>query len=253
MDEARRKLVEQVITDAGGAFTVGLGYIGDRLGLFRELARGGPLSSGGLAGALDLDERYVRELLKAMVSAGYVEVDADGLFFMTPDQQSVLADEASPVFAAGAFQFAVPSLALTEQLIACFCEGGGIAYSRLGPEIPDAIDRMHRAWFEHHLTASWLPAVPALDERLREGARVLDVGCGLGRASVALARAYQASRILGIELHAPSIEEAQARNEEAGLENVRFRVAGIEAMPASGERFDLVLAIDCIHDMADPV
>ena len=253
IDNPRQQIVQQVIADVGGAFVAGLGYIGDRLGLFKALARDGAVSSSDLAGRLGLDERYVREWLKAMVSAGYVECDLDaGTYFMTTDQKAVLAEEDSPVFAAGAFQFALPSLGLTERLIECFRNGGGIAFDDLGEEIPESIDRMHRAWFEHQLTASWLPAAPGMVQRLESGIRVLDVGCGLGRASIAIGQAYTRSSVVGIDPHGPSIAKACGLLAEAGTANVRFRETDLESLPAS-EKFDLVLAIDCIHDMNDPI
>jgi 2-polyprenyl-3-methyl-5-hydroxy-6-metoxy-1,4-benzoquinol methylase len=171
---------------------------------------------------------------------------------MTPDQRAVLAEEASPVFAAGAFQFAVPSLAFTEQLIACFRRGGGIAYAELGPEVPQAIDRMHRPWFDYQLTGSWLPSVPGLTGRLDAGMRVLDVGCGVGGASIAVGRAFPRSSVVGIDPHGPSIESARKLAAEAGVENVEFREAPVESL-RGGKSFDLILAIDCVHDMTDPV
>lgn len=248
-----RTLVEQVVADVGGAFVSGLGYIGDRLGLFRTLAGIGPATSAALASRLYLDERYVREWLNAMVSAGYVELDPGvGQYAMTDEQRAVLADESSPTFAAGAFQFALPSLAITGELIEHFRYGGGIAYSELGPEVPQAIDRMHRAWFDHHLTTTWLPALPGLVSRLGAGIRVLDVGCGLGRASIAIARAYPASTVVGIDPHPPSIAEARTLAGNAGVGNVEFRDIALAGM-SEDERFELILAIDCIHDMVDPV
>jgi len=252
-DLEKKQLVQQVVTDVGGAFVTGMGYIGDRLGLFKLLAGRGPVTSGAFADAAGLDERYVREWLKAMVSAGYVEHDAAaGEYFMSADQRAVLADEGSPVFAAGAFQFALPSLALTNRLIACFHLGGGIPYSELDEEIPQSIDRMHRAWFDYQLTGTWLPAAGDLDRRLRDGVRVLDVGCGGGRASVAVARRYPESRVVGIDPYGPSIEAARRLAAECSAENAVFRESTLEAL-APSERFDLVLAIDCIHDMRDPV
>ena len=252
-EDPRKKIVQQVISDVGGAFVAGLGYIGDRLGLFRAVAETGPASSRKLAENFDLNERYVREWLKAMVSAGYVERDSDNdTYFMTADQKAVLAEDDSPVFAAGAFQFTIPSLDLTDQIIECFRNGGGIAYHELGPEIPEAIDRMHRPWFDHQLIRSWLPAAPGVVERLGSGARVLDVGCGQGRASIALGQTYPESSIVGIDPHSNSIAEGRKLVAEAGIINVEFREAGVETLPAS-DQFDLILAIDCVHDMKDPV
>ena len=249
---SEQPIVGAVIADVGGAFAAGLGYIGDRLGLFKIVAANGPASSEAIATQAGLNERYVREWLKAMVSAGYVEHDsADDLYSMTEEQRSVLADEGSPVFGAGAFQFALPSLLQTEALIEVFRNGGGISYAELGEEIPEAIDRMHRPWFDHQLTSLWLGAAGNLQERLETGIRVLDVGCGLGRSTVALAHAYPLSKIVGIDPHRKSIARARDLAVERKLSNVEFRVVRLEDMPR-GDRFDLVLAIDCIHDMPDP-
>lgn len=249
---SRRELIDQVIADVGGAFVSGLGYIGDRLGLFHALVEYGPISSQALSGKLSLDERYLREWLDAMVSAGYVEVDPESGYWMTPEQESVLADEKSPTFAAGAFQFAIPSLAVTETLIERFRSGGGIRFSDLGPEIPEAIDRMHRPWFDHQLTTRWLPALPDVVGKLERGIRVLDVGCGIGRAALAIGREFPNSRVLGVDPHGPSIASARKLAEEAGVENVKFRDIELAEMDAN-QRFDLILAIDCIHDMIDPI
>ena len=253
MSDERKRIVGQVVADVGGAFAAGLGYIGDRLGLFKLLARTGPATSGSLSEAAGLDERYTREWLKAMVSSGYVEYHSlDDRYSMTREQQAVLAEEDSAVFAAGAFEFALPSLLMTPRLMECFRDGGGIPYSELSGEIVESIDRMHRPWFDHLLTAEWLPSVPQLEDRLRSGIAALDVGCGLGRASVAIGRASPASRVVGIDPHGESIVRARNLAVEAQLSNVEFRATTLEDMRAT-ERFDLVLAIDCIHDMPDPV
>ena len=249
-DHGGREIVDRVVADVGGAFSAGLGYIGDRLGLFRVLASKGDCSSTELAADLGLDERYVREWLKAMVSSGYIEAGGER-YFMTPAQVAVLAEETSPVFAAGAFQFALPSLNLTPRLLECFRHGGGIPYGDLGPEIPEAIDRMHRPWFEHQLTQAWLPSVPGLGARLVSGIRVLDLGCGLGRSTVAIKRAWPDSDVVGVDPDGASIALATRLGAESGLD-VQFIEARLGDL-SENEPFDLIVAIDCIHDMADPV
>lgn len=248
--EDTREIVDRVIADVGGAFATGLAYIGDRLGMFRALADAGPLGSAELAAQIGLDERYVREWLKAMVSAGYLEAREER-YFMTPAQRAVLAEEDSAVFAAGAFQFALPSLGLTPRLIECFQKGGGIPYRGLGEEIAVAIDRMHRPWFGHHLTQTWLPGVPGLTERVRSGLRILDVGCGMGRSTIAMARAWPTCRVTGLDPDAESIRQARRLAASGGV-GARFLELALEDLPDS-ERFDLAVAIDCIHDMAEPV
>jgi 2-polyprenyl-3-methyl-5-hydroxy-6-metoxy-1,4-benzoquinol methylase len=254
---ATKAIAERVADDVGGAFTVGLAYIGQKLGLFAALAALGRATSAGLAQRTGLQERYVREWCNGMVASEYLEHDpAAGTYFLTPEQIAALVDETAPTFVAGAFQFTLPSLLLTPRLLEIFKHGGGIPFADLPREIPEAIDRMHRPWFDHLLVQAWLPGVPGLVERLERGISVLDVGCGLGRSTIALGRAYPGSSILGIDLHGPSIEEARAAARQAGLGNVRFQALPIEQLTGgeSGrELFDLVVALDCVHDMAAPV
>lgn len=252
-----KPIAERVADDVGGAFTVGLAYIGQKLGLFAALAALGRATSAGLAARTGLQERYVREWCNGMVASEYVEHDpAAGTYYLTPEQTAALVDETARTFVAGAFQFTLPSLLLTPRLLEVFRQGGGIPFAELPSEIPEAIDRMHRPWFDHLLVQAWLPGVPGLLERLERGISVLDVGCGLGRSSIALGRAYPASAIRGIDPHGPSIEEARAAARSAGLANVEFSTTPIEQLqagPSGQSRFDLVVAIDCVHDMVAPV
>lgn len=252
-DDRIRELIDNIRRDSGGAFACGLAYIGDRLGLFRAVAESGPTSSADLAGRLGLQARYVLEWLKAMAAFGYVEhAPGTDTWWLSEEQAAVLVHEDSPYFGAGSFQFTLPSLLHTEDILAAFRNGGGVAYGDLHPEIPESIDRMHRPWFDHLLTGQWLPSVPELVERLRTGLRVLDVGCGLGRSTAALARAYPASSVVGLDPHAPSLLSARRLVAEHGLGNASFVEATLAELPPE-PAFDLVLAIDCIHDMRDPV
>ncbi len=248
-----KSLAERVADDLGGAFAVGLAYLGDKLGLFVALAAGGPVTSDELAQRTGLHERYVREWLKAMVASRYLEHQPEpDTYVMTDEQRAVLADEGGRAFMAGAFQFALESLLLAPRLASAFQHGGGISFGELPPAIPAAIDRMHRPWFQHLLVQEWIPGVPGLVDRLTAGIRVLDVGCGLGRSTVAMARAFPNSRFVGLDPHAPSIHEARALAAEAGAANATFVPASVEALDVDADRFELIVAIDCVHDMADP-
>lgn len=252
-NETVQDLLEQIRRDTGGAFISGLAYIGDRLGIFAAIAQHGPVDSAALATATALNERYVREWLKALAAFGYIEYDdATETYSMSEEQCAVLVDESSAVFGAGTFHFTVPSLLHTEELMVAFRKGGGIAYDELHPEIPSSIDRMHRAWFDHLLTDEWLPAIPGVTTSLDDGIRVLDVGCGLGRSTIAIARAYPRSTVLGVDPHAPSVEFGRTLADEGGINNAEFMAQPLQHMDAD-LRFGLVIAIDCIHDMADPV
>ncbi len=248
-----KSLAERVADDLGGAFTVGLAYLGDKLGLFVALAAGGPVTSDELARRTGLHERYVREWLKAMVASRYVEHRADDdTYAMTDEQRAVLADEGGRTFLAGAFPFALESLLLAPRLASAFQHGGGVSFGELPAAIPAAIDRMHRPWFQHLLVQEWIPGVPGLPQRLAAGMRVLDVGCGLGRSTLALARAFPNSAFVGLDPHAPSIHEARALAAAAGASNVTFVPTAVEALDVEADGFELIVAIDCVHDMVDP-
>jgi len=254
MDQDKIKaLGQRVVVDTGGVFTIALCYIGDRLGLFRAMADGKALTSEELAQKTNLNERYVREWLKGLVAAEYIEYKQDSdRYFMTAEQAFVLANEESYSFVGGAFQLTIPSIVQVHRVMEAFRKGGGLSYAELGGELAEGIDRLHRPAFKYLLAKEWLPGVPGLKERLDQGISVLDVGCGLGRSSVVIGSAYPCSKILGLDPNAYSIERARSLAEESGVGNVEFLCGTLEQLPKD-KRYDLILALDCIHDMADPV
>jgi 2-polyprenyl-3-methyl-5-hydroxy-6-metoxy-1,4-benzoquinol methylase len=257
-----KALGDRVVDDVGGAFTVGLAYMGDKLGLFAALAEAPRSTSVEVAQRTGLDERYVREWLNGMVASGYVEHDPVArAYFLDAEQKAAFVDEGGRTFVAGAFQLALPSLLLVPELLEVFRRGGGIPFQELSPEIPTAIDRMHRPWFDHLLVQEWLPAAPGVIAALAGGITVLDVGCGQGRSTLALARAYPKSRFLGIDPHAPSLDRGRAAARQQALGNVEFAPVTVESLAAGdgigttvrAGTYDLAIAIDCIHDMVRPV
>jgi len=246
------ELAFRVVGDMGGAFTMALGYIGDRLGLFKAMAGAGPLTSEDLAKKTKLNERYVREWLRAMVAAEYIDYDpATAKYLMTDEQAFVLASEDSPMFVGGGFHFTTPSILNVSKIMDAFRKGGGISYSEIGAEIPEAIERFFRPGYVNFLTKDWLGAVPGLTGRLEKGANVADVGCGRGQSTVTMGKAFPNSRFLGIDYHGPSIEYARGLASKGNLSNVEFLQAAADRIPKD-RKFDLVCSFDCIHDMVDP-
>ncbi|MBI3726287.1 methyltransferase domain-containing protein [bacterium] len=242
-----------VVRDMGGAFTMGLAYVGDRLGLFKALKGAGPLASTELAKRTNLNERYVREWAKAMVAAEYLDYDAKAdKYLMTEEQAFVLAQEDSPMFVGGAFQFTTPSLQNTPRILDVFRKGGGIPYSEIGAEIPEAIERFFGPGYVNSLAKDWLAAVPGLVAKLEAGAKVADVGCGRGLSSIAMATAFPKARVTGIDYDAASIEHARDGALQRKLANLQFTRAKAADLPKN-EAYDLICAFDCIHDMVDPV
>lgn len=251
-DKKIEELAFRVVGDMGGAFTMALGYVGDRLGLFRAMAGVGPVTSKELAAKTELNERYVREWLRAMVAAEYINYDTTSTkYVMTEEQAFVLADEDSPMFVGGAFHFTTPSIWNVPRIMDAFQKGGGIPYSEIGKEIPEAIERFFRPGYVHFLVKDWLGAVSGLTPRLERGVAVADIGCGCGQSTVAMAKAFPKSKVLGIDYHGPSIERARKLAAARDLTNVEFLQAPAQEIPKN-RRFELICSFDCIHDMVDP-
>lgn len=246
------ELAFRVVGDMGGAFTMALGYIGDQLGLFKAMAGAGPMRSPNLAARTQLNERYVREWLRAMVAAEYIDYDVNtDMYRMTEEQAFVLANEDSPMFVGGAFHFTAPSISNTKKVMEAFRKGGGIPYAEIGEEIPHAIERFFRPGYINFLAKDWLGAVPGLTARLDKGALVADVGCGCGQSTVTMAKNFPNSKVLGIDYHAPSIDRAHKLAAKEGAKNAEFLRAAAHEIP-NGKKFDLICSFDCIHDMVDP-
>lgn len=242
----------RAVGDMGGAFVMALGYVGDRLGLFKAMAGAGPLTSVELAAHTKLNERYVREWLRAMVAAEYIDYDLSSeKYVMTDEQAFVLANEDSPMFVGGGFHFTVPSIWNVPKIVEAFRKGGGISYADIGEEIPVAIERFFGPGYRNFLAKEWLAAVPGLTAKLEKGASIADIGCGGGQSTVVMAKAFPKSKVLGIDYHGPSIGRARKLAAASGLTNVDFVQAPAEQVPRD-RKYDLVCSFDCIHDMVNP-
>jgi 2-polyprenyl-3-methyl-5-hydroxy-6-metoxy-1,4-benzoquinol methylase len=244
---------ERVLGDYAGANAFFMAGIGDRLGLFKELAANGPATSDELAIRTRLQERYVREWLGGMAAAGYLDYDpATGRFALPADHAPVLAEEAGPFFFGSAFfDFSTNFGATYRRLVDAFRDGGGVPQSEYGAEVAESIERFTAPWFEHMLVQQWLPLMPDTLAKLEEGAMVCDVGCGRGRALSKLAAAFPRSKFVGYDLYEPAIQAARARVQDAGVAD-RVRLEVRDAAHGFGERFDVVTTFDVLHDSVDP-
>ena len=252
-DTKVQEVALRVVGDQAGAFTMALGYIGDRLGMFRALRDAGPCTSDDLAARTGLNQRYVLEWLRAMVASEYVEYDPESdRYRMEPEQAHVLASEDSPMFVGGAFHITLPSLLNTQRVMDAFRRGGGVPYDELGSDVSCAMERFFRPGYKHQLNSVWLPAVPGLVDRLTRGIDVLDVGCGRGQSTVTMAEAWPASRFVGLDYHSESIAGAMKLAAERDLSNASFVQAAAHEI-ARDRQYDLICAFDCIHDMVQPV
>ncbi|HEY1297702.1 MAG TPA: class I SAM-dependent methyltransferase [Chloroflexota bacterium] len=246
------ELVGRAINDFGATYHSALVVVGDRLGLYRALSSG-PLTSAELAGATQTSERYVREWLNAQAAGGYIDFDPlTNRYCLSPEQALMLADESSPFFLVGGFETAVAAVGVQPRLVDAFRTGEGIGWHEHGDGLFGGVERFFRSGYSQHLVSEWIPALTGIEDRLLEGARVADVGCGHGAATTLLAQAYPRSTFVGFDYHAASIQTARARAEAAGVaDRVRFEVAAAAEYP--GSEFDLVAMFDCLHDLGDPL
>ncbi|MGH2625436.1 MAG: SAM-dependent methyltransferase, partial [Anaerolineales bacterium] len=181
----------RVLEDIGAGLRGSLSYIGDRLGIFRAMAGAGPLTVEELARKTSLHSRYLREWLGAMVAAQYVEYRPDAkTYFLPPEHAAVLADEESAQFLGGLLEFLGAAAVVAPKVAAAFRTGKGVAYSEYPPDIFEGIARSSAPGFKHQLAQKWIPAMPQVEARLREGGSALDVGCGHGLASLTLAKTF---------------------------------------------------------------
>jgi 2-polyprenyl-3-methyl-5-hydroxy-6-metoxy-1,4-benzoquinol methylase len=251
--EKLEAFVERIVLDVGTAMRGGLMYIGDRLGIFAALAQSGPVTAAELAHETGLDERYLREWLGSMATAEYLEHDSDGdTYFLPPEHALPLADEEFPFFTGGLVQMVVPTVTVAPQVAEAFKTGGGVTQDQYLPDMYEAIERLTAPWYTHHLVQTWIPAMPDVQRKLEAGGSACDVGCGSGRAPIALATAFQGAEVHGCDVHAGSIERARASAQAVGVaERVTFTVADGAELPEG--RFDLISTFDVVHDSVDPV
>lgn len=246
-------LSRQVAMDFGASLTVALAYIGDRLGIFKTMAQGAQLTTRQLAERTGLDERYLREWTATMAAAGYLDYRAaDATFKLNPQQAQVLANEESRFFMAGAFQYAVTCYRQIFKLMDAFKEGGGVAFADFGPEIVEAIERLFHVGYETSVASQWIPALPEIYQRLKTGGEAAEVGCGAGQCLIPVAGAFPNSRFFGYDADRTSIQRARQKATLSGLTSrVSFEEIAAESL-SFNDRFDLVMAFNCIHDMAHP-
>src|SRR5215212_3855509 len=252
VDEAKlHELLGRVVVDVGASFQALGAILGDRLGLYRALWSVMPALPEGVAREAGVGERYVREWLAAQAAGVYVTYDPESeRFSLTEEQAFVLADP-NGMQAAAAFIIPVSTAASIDKITEAVRTGEGFPWHAHDPGLFEGTERFFRPGYVANLVSSWIPALDGVEDKLRAGAKVADVGCGHGSSTLLLAAAYPASEIIGFDYHAPSIEQARKRAVDAGLaDRVSFEVASAADFP--GEGYDLVAIFDALHDMPDP-
>jgi SAM-dependent methyltransferase len=240
------------VNDLGATVHAGMVVIGERLGLYKALAAS-PLTPTELAAITRTDERYVREWLSSPAAGGYITYNAESQKFgMTEEQAFTLANEDGPAYLPGAFELALGSLAAVPRITEAFRSGAGMGWAEHEDRVFHGCEKFFRPGYAANLVSSWIPALDGVQDKLARGAKVADVGCGKGAATILMAKAFPKSRIFGFDCHDKSIEAARESAKRQGLaDRVTFEVAKAKELP--GKDYDFVAVFDCLHDMGDPV
>jgi 2-polyprenyl-3-methyl-5-hydroxy-6-metoxy-1,4-benzoquinol methylase len=260
-EQRREALAERVFGSAIGFMEILSIYVGDRLGFYRALADDGGATASQLADATGTNERYAREWLEQQAVAGILEVeDADAQpeerrYWLPEGHDEALLEHDSLYYVAPLAQQMVSMTRPLPAVLEAHRTGGGVPYPDYGEDMREGIAYANRPMFVNLMGSEWLPAVPDVHERLQADptARVADIGCGTGWSSISIARAYPEVRVDGFDLDEDSIAEAKANAEAEGLtDRVSFQVRDAADPELSG-RYDVAIAIECIHDMSQPV
>lgn len=252
--ERVKTFVEKVFGDMAGAMTSGLGFVGVKTGLFRAMAGKGPMTPDQVVDLTKLQPRYVEEWLKGMACAGYLEHDAAANTYDLPEEHAyLLASDGTDHYMGGLFCMAPVLLRVAPKVVEAFQKGGGVPFEDYGADGIEALDLVNRGQYEHRLAAHWLKSLPDLVQRLESGGRALDLGCGVGRVALTLAKAFPRAAVMGLDTDRESVRQAGETAAAEGLSaRTRFVARRIEALDAA-EKFDLITACDTVHDLASPV
>jgi len=229
--------------------------VGHRTGLLDALREHGPATSGELADAARLEERYVREWLGALTAGRIVELDAAaGRYSLPPEHAAWLTRAASPDNLAVEAQWITSLSTVEDEIVECFRSGGGVPYERY-PRFHEVMAEESAQTVLSVLFSHILPLVPGMSERLEAGASLLDLGCGRGRALLMLAERFPASTFRGYDLSTDAIAFAGQQAHERGLENVSFEQRDLSSfdVDAEPEAFAFVTTFDAVHDQARPL
>src|SRR3954468_8438606 len=254
IDEARlEEFMGRFVQDMGAGATAPLVLIGNKLGLYKAMADGAPVTPAELAGRTGCRARYVPEGLSQQAASGYVEYDPQGRSFRLPPEQALaLAEDDSSVFIPGAFQLLAAIFKDEPYITERFPSGEGFGWHEHDPDLFEGTERFFRPGYLANLVDAWLPSLEGVVAKLEAGARVADVGCGHGASTILMAQAYPNSTFVGSDYHDASIEAARRAAERAGVaDRVTFEVAS--AKEVAGGPYDLVCVFDALHDMGDPV
>jgi 2-polyprenyl-3-methyl-5-hydroxy-6-metoxy-1,4-benzoquinol methylase len=255
------ELLERIFGDLVGSLELFCVYVGDQLGFYRALHEGGPATAPELAARASTNERYTREWLEQQATAGILACDNpdaapnERRFRLPEGYAPVLVDKESLSIAPPMAQIVTGTVAPLHELVQAFRSGAGVPYANYGRDLHEGQAGMTRPQFVNLMTQEWIPAMPDIDARLQADppARIADIGMGQGWSSIALAKGYPKVRVDGLDLDEASVKAASENARAAKVDDqVKFHVRDAGDPDLAGQ-YDLALAVECIHDMSNPV
>ena len=246
------EFLDKFVADLGATVAAGNVVIGHSLGLYKALAPE-PASAEELAARTGTSPRYITEWLRGQAAGGYIEYDAaTDTYSMTQEQAFALTNPDGGVYAPGAFVMALGTLKAVPRITEAFRTGGGMGWDEHDEDVFIGCELFFRPGYIANLISSWIPALDGVQDKLRAGSSVADIGCGLGASTILLASEYPSSSFYGSDYHDRSIELARKRASDAGVaDRVTFEVATASSFSGSG--YDLAATFDCLHDMGNPL
>jgi 2-polyprenyl-3-methyl-5-hydroxy-6-metoxy-1,4-benzoquinol methylase len=252
-EDKMHEFLGKVVGDFGASLGSSLAYLGQKLGLYKAIAVAGSVTPAELAQKTNTNERYVKEWLINQAAGGYVDYDTtNGTYSLSPEQAVALTDERSPFYVGGGFFVVKAMTQAVERIEDHFRNGGGMLWGEHHPDLFIGTARFFRPGYATYLTSSWIPSLTGVEEKLKAGARVADVGCGHGLSTIIMAQKYPDSKFWAFDTHDGSIKSARENAEEASVaDQIEFGVTSAQTI--ADNQYDLITFFDCLHDMGDPV
>lgn len=256
-------VAQRLVTDTTTVLEMLSTHIGLRLGLHAALDEIGPATPSQLAAAAGIHPRYAREWCEQQTVARLLVCEdprrpaAERRYLVPAAVVATLLDPTSGAFVAPLVELLPGLTTVLDEVMSAYRTGGGVDFAAYGASLRHGLGDLNGATFELSL-AHWIRAVPDLHRRLTaaEQPHVLDLGCGTGRSSIALATAYPHATVVGVDLDPASIAEARDRTAATDVaDRVSFEVADatVRTDASHDGRYDLITIFEALHDMGDPV